>query len=488
MKNIFLFITAIFLLGSCTKDLKSIDYSNINPSDFPKNYQDVQAMVTACYYPLRASWYDGINSTSEQGIMEIEDAQTGILYGWFGQQGQSTTMNYTPNTTGITYFYDRFHNNIAMMTTYINEIQNANINITAAERQEAIAEIRCARGLLCYDLFDLYGPIVIPPLSALQNPLQAQPLARLSVDSMESYIEADLQAAVTGLPTPPKTEYGRFSTGLARMLLIRLYLHEKAWTKVLAECDTIINNGYYHLDPNYVGMWSIGGARKSPEVIWAIPCDYAGTSQNQWQMEVAPANFPGYAGWGTIQSTWWFYDSFEPNDVRKTMLITHYLGTNGIEYNRSNPGLYLNYGPLPMKMNPDSNRTTNYSAVDIIEYRYADVLLSKAEAIANISGPNQEAMDLVNQIRERAGLEDYQLSDYNSLDTFIPMLLMERAHEFWCENGGYRADLIRYGQLLGRVEMISKSPFAEQYKILFPFSLQNIIEGQGKFIQNPGYN
>jgi hypothetical protein len=97
-------------------------------------------------------------------------------------------------------------------------------------------------------------------------------------------------------------------------------------------------------------------------------------------------------------------------------------------------------------------------------------------------------MDLVNKIRERAGLQDNKLSDYSTLPDFIDMLLTERSHEFWCENGGYRADLIRYGKLVQRVTMIAGSQYAQDYKTLFPFSRQNIIEGKGKFIQNPGYN
>ncbi len=489
MKNILLLIMLAFVIGGCTKDLKPVDYSSINPNIFPKNYKDVQAMVNACYYPLRGAWFDGINSTSERGLMMIEAAQTGVLRGFFDPALAASTMNYTPRSTGMTYFYDQFNKKIGMMTLYIDRIKNAEIRITDEERQKAIAEIRCARGLLSYDLFDLYGPIVVAPLEVLKNPLKEAPLARMPHDSMVAFIEADLQAAAQGLPAPPEAEYGRFSTGLARMLLIRLYLHEKEWQKVLKQCDTIINHHYYELDPNYVQMWSLDGAKSSPEVIWAIPCDYAGTSENQWQMMALPQNYPGFPGWGSIQSSWWFYDSFEPGDVRKTMLIAHYMGTDGVEYDRNNPGLFLNYGPLPLKMDADANRSTALSTVDIVMYRYADVLLSKAEAIANIKGgPDAEAMSLVNKIRNRAHLDPLKLSEYSSLPSFIDMLLMERGHEFWCENGQYRSDLIRYGKLVERVKLITKSTYANKNKTLFPFSLKNIIEGKGKFIQNPGYD
>jgi len=254
-------------------------------------------------------------------------------------------------------------------------------------------------------------------------------------------------------------------------------------------CDDIIAYNYYSLTENYVSMWDLEGAKNSKEVIWAIPCDYDGTSENQWQLMALPPNFPEKGGWGTIQSTWWFYDTFESNDERKTMLIAEYDGTDGITYTRSNPGTYMDFGPIPLKMHPDAARTTGISTVDIVMYRYADVLLSKAEAIANESGaPNDDAMELVNIIRRRAGLADKDLDDYKLLSAFNDLVLTERSHEFWCENGQYRADLIRHGKFVSRAQLVKGTTYTADYKVLYPFSLETISEGKGKFIQNPGYN
>jgi hypothetical protein len=235
-------------------------------------------------------------------------------------------------------------------------------------------------------------------------------------------------------------------------------------------------------------MWDLEGAKASREVIWAIPCDYAGTSENQWQLMVLPSNYPGKGGFGTITSTWWFYDRFEANDKRKEMLITEYTGTDGITYNRANPGSILDWGPLALKMNPDADRTTGLTTVDIIMYRYADVLLSKAEAIANSGAPTAEAMELVNVVRRRAGLPDKQLANYSSLAAFNDLVLLERSHEFWCENGQYRADLIRHGKFISRCQEVTQSTYTGANKVVYPFSLKAVSEGKGKFIQNPGYN
>ena len=489
MKIYKLFLLCFILLGavSCTDDLVSVSYADINPSIFPQTEADVEAMVNTCYYPLRGGYGSGIHSTSEKGIQLINDATTEMLYGWYGIYNIASIHNYDPTISYVTYFYDEYYNRISQMTLTIDRIQDSGVSDELKEK--AIAEVRCARGLLAYELYDMYGPIVVAPLEILQNPLTEEPLARLSQEEMVEFIEEDLIAAAEDLPGPAKADYGRFSKALAKMVHIRLALHEKDWDKVIELADDIIGYEYFSLEDDYAGMWDLEGARYSKEVIWAIPCNYEGTSENQWQLMVLPSNYTPKGGWGTMQSTWWFYDTFEANDSRKEMLITEYTGSDGITYNRSNPGTFLNYGPIPLKINEDADRTTSLTTVDIIMYRYPDVLLSKAEALANSTGtPSQEAMDLVNEVRSRANLGNNQLADYSSLDDFNDMILTERSHEFWCENGQYRADLIRHGKFVSRCIEVTESQYTNEYKEVYPFSLDRISEGKGEFIQNPGYN
>lgn len=57
----------------------------------------------------------------------------------------------------------------------------------------------------------------------------------------------------------------------------------------------------------------------------------------------------------------------------------------------------------------------------------------------------QQAIDWINQVRERANLADLKLSDFNSKDKLFEQIAnVERPKEFGCEYGrGY--DLIRWG-------------------------------------------
>ncbi|RIV71153.1 RagB/SusD family nutrient uptake outer membrane protein [Flagellimonas aequoris] len=490
MKNVKLILLGLLIstMFGCDPELESINYDEINPAIFPASEADVEALVVAAYYPLRGSWWNGIHTTSERGIMFVNDATTEILQGNFGVQQLATLSSYIPTSEGVTRFYDDFYNRISSNTLSIDRLENSTVNENIKKR--GIAELKCARAFLSYELFDMYGPIVVAPLEVLQNPLIETPLARLSHDEMVSFIEKDLLDAAADLPSPSEAAYGRFSQGFARMLLIRLYLHEKRWADVEAQANAIMAMNYYELTDDYVDMFSTESQADNKEVMFAVPADYAGTSENQWQMMVLPSNYPVRGGWATIQSSWMFYDSFESNDVRKTNLIAEYTGTDGVTYNRSNPGNVMQMGPLPLKISEDADRNTALTTVDIILYRYADVILSKAEAIANKNNaPNQEAIDLVNVIRERAGLDPILLADFATIDAFNEMILVERSHEYWCENGQYRSDLIRHGKFVEHsIELNGAASQAAPYKELYPFSLQRISEGKGAFLQNPGYN
>ncbi|MGM5468967.1 RagB/SusD family nutrient uptake outer membrane protein [Flavobacteriaceae bacterium LMO-SS05] len=485
----------IYLLGligilsmTCSPELESINYDEINPAIFPASEADVEALVVAAYFPLRGSWGNGIHSTSERGLMFTLDATTEILQGAFGQQQEATLHSYNQTSTTFTRYYDDFYNKISSNTLSIDRIENSSVNENI--KKAGIAEIKCARAFLSYELFDMYGPLVVAPLEVLQNPLTETPLARLSHSEMVNFIEKDLLDAAQDLPTPAEAQYGRFSQGLARMLLIRLYLHEKRWADVEAQANAIMAMNYYELAPDYVGMFSRVAQVDNKEIIFAVPADYAGTSENQWQLMVLPSNYPERGGWSTIQSSWQFYDSFESNDVRKTNLIAEYVGTDGITYNRSNPGTVMQLGPIPLKIDADASRNSGLTTVDIIIYRYADVLLSKAEALANKNGtPNQEAIDLINKVRERAQLDPIVLADYSNIDDFNDMILLERSHEYWAENGQYRSDLIRHDKYVEHANALNGSASqSAKYKELFPFSLERISEGKGAFKQNPGYN
>ncbi|WP_315329946.1 RagB/SusD family nutrient uptake outer membrane protein [Segatella oulorum] len=509
---------ASITLPGCS-DLTPVDYSEINPSNFPKTESDIQSLVLSCYFPLRGSWWDGIFSTSERGVMFLNDATTGILTGTFGEQKMCSQLNYFPESTGITWFYytrrkdyaEGYSQKISRCTLVLDAIANSTLDNATKQRYEA--EVRCARAFLSYILYDMYGPLVVAPLEVLKNPLEEKPLPRLSRAEMAKFIEDDLLFAGQHLPLPANTEYGRFSRGLAKMLLIRLYLHETAdynypeglthgdksnYDKVVTLARELKDPQYgYALQSDYNAMFARGGQGKdNKEIIFALPCSYEGPSLNQWHMMVLPTDYAGHgmgSGWGTVTSTWYFYDSFESGDVRRQGLLTSYTTSGGTTVDRNTPQSPLAAGPIPLKIgyDPGVKGSGGYTDIDIVLFRYADVYLSLAEGLCQKQGATtadlHEAIDNVNVVRNRAGLSSLSYANYTQAEDVLNAILKERWHEFWCENGQYRSDMIRYHRLVPLVRAINQSPYAADYKELYPLPLEVITDGKGQVKQNPGY-
>lgn len=508
MKTIFKHIVILLLplyMLSCS-DLTPIDYSEINPSIFPKTEADIKALVLSCYYPLRGNWWDGINSDSERGQMFVNDCCTEILAGKFGAQKLCSELSFNETNNEITFFYYTreapygFFSKISRCTLIIDAIENSNLNDDIKTRY--LAEVRCARGYLSYILFDMYGPLVVAPLEVLKSPLKEEPLPRLTNEEMVKFIEDDLVYAGEHLPLPKDAEYGKFSRGLAKTLLIRLYLHETPtdktyYNKIETVAREVMGAEYgYALVEDYPSLFQLSGMNNNnPEYIFVIPSSPAGPNTSQWFMMCMPPDSDSpVKGWGTVQSTWWFYDSFEAADTRKTYLITEYVSSSDNKtVNRSNPTATMDLGPIPQKymMDPSVPGNGGYSNTDIVLYRYPEILLSLAEAIVlKPSGSiTAEALELMNQVRRRAKLTDMKLSDFPSKEAFIDQLLTERSHEFWCESGQYRADLIRFDKLYDRVMLLNnnQAPYASKDKYLYPLPLSVIVDGKGKVKQNKGY-
>lgn len=108
------------------------------------------------------------------------------------------------------------------------------------------------------------------------------------------------------------------------------------------------------------------------------------------------------------------------------------------------------------------------SSANYIVYRYADVLLMKAEALSQ-TGQYAEALDIINLIRERAGVTPLSLT--NSPIAFEDAIMEERALELAFEGKrwfdlvrmGRRNDFARKDKL---VEMIIRNVPSTQKRIL----------------------
>ena len=135
-----------------------------------------------------------------------------------------------------------------------------------------------------------------------------------------------------------------------------------------------------------------------------------------------------------------------------------------------------------MKYSEDPEQKGSSQGNDFIVYRYADVLLSRAEALNEINGPSKEVTDLINQVRTRAHVSTLNWQNYTK-ETLRGFLLEERGRELYCE-GHRRDDLIRHGKFIEKA--LEKGVAAKPYHVLFPIP-QSAMNENPNLVQNPGY-
>lgn len=130
----------------------------------------------------------------------------------------------------------------------------------------------------------------------------------------------------------------------------------------------------------------------------------------------------------------------------------------------------------------------------IIKYRYADVLLLKAEALIMQDTPDLEgAADIIDEVRDRAKLGALPTSVRSNKNVLLNALLKERRLELAFE-GQRWFDLVR----LDKVEEVMNAVYSKDsgrkaqiytfdknsYRLPIP---QSVIDANDKIHQNPGY-
>lgn len=488
-------ITIAAGLGGCT--LESEVYEAINPTIFPQTEADAEALVTAnAYGVFRNNGYDGMFNIAN-GVLLISDLISD--YGECSWRGWEPVLynRWQIGNTYIDYQY-RYPNYLGKMTMTIDRIEKMDLKDDVKKR--FIAELRCARGWLAFCMYDLYGPIPIADLETLQDPLAEKILPRLSEEEMKNYIETEIKAAMNDLPANFKkgdSEFGRFTSGLCHMILLKYYMQTEQWEKAEAEGRELMKPEYgYSLVPEYKNIFTLEN-EKNAETIWAVNC-LPGYQQHKWHPHVLPNDYPtdpeGVVKWNGFKLSWAFMKTFEEGDKRLETIITEYTGTEGKEHNeeldRANGDL-LYYGAVPFKYEIDKATTGEDNQIDWIIYRYADALTLLSEAIVRRGNAvTQEAVDLLNMVRTRAGLNAYNIGDFKDARDFLDKLLMERAHELYYE-GCRRQDLIRDGSYIDAIKQKCKDAgqttlVSENY-LRFPLPQKVINEGQGQIEQNPGF-
>lgn len=500
LKSILLLVSTIVLVQSC--ELKSEIYDAINPLIFPTTAADVDALVTAnAYGVFRNDGYSGIFNVAH-GINTINDICSD--YGacsWAWSWDNLAYVQYEVSKQDLILQQYEYMPFISKMTLTLDRIKNVQMDETV--KAMYVAELRLGRGWLAMLLFDYYGGIVIADTETLKKPIAEINLPRMTNEQMVTYIETELSEAAKVLPYNYKkgdAKYGRFTKGLANTVLLKLYMHTKQWEKAEEMGRELMKSEYaYSLVPEYADIFKLAN-EKNAEIIWAVQCK-TGFQQHKWQPHILPNDYDytpflsSLTKWNGFKMTWDYFNTFDLNDKRRETLIYDYTSKAGVHHNQendaNNPSAQLYLGCIPLKYEIDPATTGENSQVDWIVYRYADVLTLTAEAIVRNKGITSEAVDLLNQVRERAlPSKGYKLSDFTNADQLLQAILDERGWELYFE-GARRTDLIRHGkyidQIKAKAERKGMKTLVDETRYIYPFPQSWIDEGKGVIVQNPGY-
>lgn len=170
---------------------------------------------------------------------------------------------------------------------------------------------------------------------------------------------------------------------------------ERDYSKVVDMCDNVIKQGY-SLVPDFESLWTVDGKFSSESIFELYFSDTA--EQHNWAYWVLLTDVSG-----DVVVSWRRYctptqDLVAKFDKEKDVRYKSSIYWTAVPYDTYWPA--KNY-PLAYKIRQKES--------DIILLRLADILLLKAEALVELNRP-KEALMIVNDIRNRAGLSGLSLS------------------------------------------------------------------------------
>lgn len=471
----------ILVLGGCGDLLDPEVYGDLTPETFFSNEEDFKNAVVALYAPFSThwgntdqgvgEWYNNLYNHHTTTYWARSEIPTDEMFSPWDPVFNNfdwgpTTFNGDPTYTKIRY--------VARATDIIDKIETSSAPISDAVRARYEAEARTLRAWLMYAMYDFFGPVNVKLDPATLSDTEITPRP-----SREEYVSAmveDLTSAILDLPERVSGEdWGRVAKGTARMILLRVYMHDKDWAAAEAVARDVEAMGY-SLMSEYSDVCNV---QENEETIYAVPAN--ASSPNWYWQEITPSDFASAGsitrvpGWYGYWMPWPFYDTYTAADGRLSTVISDYMTDSGSPKDR-NSGLQ---GAIPFKCTQELGASSGAS-LDWPVFRYAETMLSLAEAINEQRGPD-EALPYVNQVRARAGLPAWSgLSQAALRDS----LLAERGRELYAE-GVRRQDLIRHGKFIEFAQTSGLN--AQDHHVLYPIPLEVITQGAGVIEQNPGY-
>lgn len=513
------------LLNGCTK-LDEKVHSELLASNFQATAGDVPSLIAPVYTNLRgmvAGWqgYFDVQEESADAIVTPARPNGWVDGGTYQRMHQHV---WTPTQGQPNGLYNNCFRGINNANRVIFQIESGQIPVPSG-KEAILAELKTARAYYYSILLDNHGNV--PIVTDFKDTSLPKQSTRLQV---YDFVVKELTTNIPLLTDlANKATYGRFTKWAGKAVLARVYLNAQVytgtaqWDKCIKECDDIISEanskGTYGLATRYKDNFSTTN-ETCKELIFSVPYDEVFAAESIIHMKtldpLMQLVFPMQVQpWGGNCAVPQFIDTYDPEDQRlKDSWI------QGPQYNATTAALVINYVKTVKSLfesaSNEGYRIGKYeikngmrggSSVDFPLYRYADILMMKAESLLR-TGKSNEAAVIVTQVRQRnfnsnpakavvTGAQLVQGSSYNygewkngavvnaqgGSDIAFGRMLDELGWEFAAE-AKRRQDIIRFDVFTTKKWFghLSSSPT----KVIFPIP-QNSLLTNVNLKQNPGY-
>lgn len=489
-----IFVLSVFALSFSSCEDEYVEQEppyRLTSENFFEAEEDYENALVGAYDILQSTYVNVILGEIASDNTNAGGESATDVVGW----QQVDRMTHTPDNDNLDDIWD-FNFAGVFRTSYIIENKD---KIEFPGKAQIIAEARFLRAYFNFELVKWFGAIPIKPEGRFTLGEETT-LPRSPITEVYAYIEEDLNLAIPDMDAQAPVT-GRATKASAQALLGKVYLYQDKFQLAAPLFNEVINSGQFRLygteeGEDFLDLFEFE-AENSPESVFEIQysgAQGAGFGCLQCSEGNVMVGFSGVrtysgpvyeSGFGFNLPTQKIVDAFQNNDLRKELSILDieaWAAETGAEFTIGNQdpqtghtGFY-NKKYLPRKNDNlgDANLTqpNNYRAI-----RFSDVLLMGAEALNRGGIDDQLALDYVNQVRNRAGLADTDVSGSQLTEEIYRQRRLELVGE------GHRFfDLVRTGQAANEIEGFSPSK-----NEVFPVPLEEIQFSQGNWNQNQGY-
>lgn len=403
---------------SCEDFLETIPSDRISSEVYWNSEQDADYAANAIY-----NYLDGTRVVVFDGFTDILHANT--QYSDFAsiERGE-----FDSNIKLVQDVWSDCYKGIRAVNSFLENVERVQVE-DRSHLNVLSAEVRVIRAYLYIQLVMLYGdvPLVAKTINTIQ---EGKDVVRNSTTEIWDFINSELEQAASVLPIEPE-KIGRITKGAALALSARAFLYQSRWTEAANTALAVMNLNKYSLYDSYEKLFTYA-AENNKEVILDKQ-QIKDVNSNDIFKFLAPFSLkkqgPNFVPTKRIFDAYRMNNGKMINDPESGYTIeTQYLNRDprlgfsiylpgdilpdGSIY-RSEPGsgssdevgntyLATSLGfNIKKYINKEDLADPSNCGINIILIRYAEVLLTYAEAKIELNDIDDSVLSAINQLRTR---------------------------------------------------------------------------------------